>query len=172
MHTPHRHHRHRGHTFNYVVLVETLISTGESKGDILMTDLFSCFTLGATPLSMDPCTVIDTFFSHWVGQHGFGLPSHYVYTSSGHLLDTREGKNLCKELELTWKYIKQYKVILLAPDLQNILQDLTALKVISPVVSGDILLAETIFANNSKVRQDTARLTPNKSQVNSQHCRL
>ena len=84
---------------------------------------------------MDPCTVIDTFFSHWVvEQHGdgFGIPSNYVYTSSGHLLDTRKGKDLCKELELTWKYPKQQKVILLALDLQYILQDMTALKVISP----------------------------------------
>ena len=75
---------------------------------------------------MDLYMVIDTFFSHWViGQHGdgFGLPSNYVYASSGHLLNTREGK--CKELELTWKYPKQYKVILLAPNMQNILQDLT-----------------------------------------------
>ena len=48
---------------------------------------------------------------------------------------------------------------MLAPDLQNILQDLTALKVTSQVVSGDIRLAEAIFANNSKIRQDT-RLTP------------
>ena len=63
--------------------------------------------------------VIDSFFSHWVvGQHGdgFGLPSNYVCTSSGHLLDIREGMNLSKELELTWKYPKQYKVISLAPE--------------------------------------------------------
>ena len=83
-----------------------------------MTDLCSGFTLGATPPSMDPCTVIDTFFSLWVvRKHGdsVGLPSNYVYTSSGHLLDTREGENLCKELELTWKYPKYQKVISLAP---------------------------------------------------------
>ena len=61
-------------------------------------------------------------------EKSFGLPSNYVYTSSGHLLDTREGKNLCKELELTWKYPKQYNVIPLAPDLQNILQDLDSSK--------------------------------------------
>ena len=111
---------------------------------------------------MDPCTVIVTFFSHWVvGQHGdgFGLPSNYIYASSCHLLDTREGKNLCKELELTWKFPKQYKVILLAPDLQKILHDLTDLKVISSGVSGETLLAEVIFANNSRIRQDT-RLAP------------
>ena len=62
--------------------MEILKSTGESIGHVLMADLFSGFTLGATPPSMDPCTVIDTFFSHWVvdGQHGdgFGLPSNYV----------------------------------------------------------------------------------------------
>ena len=57
--------------FNNVIQVEILKSMSESKGHILMTDLFSSFTLGAT-----------TFFSHWVvdGQHGdgFGLPSNYV----------------------------------------------------------------------------------------------
>ena len=111
---------------------------------------------------MDPHTVLDTFFSHWdVGQHGdgFGIPSNYVYTSSGHLLDTREGKDLCKELELTWKYPKQQKVIRLAQDCQHILQEMKALKVISPGVPGDILLAESIFAHNSRIRRDT-RLTP------------
>ena len=35
------------------------------------------------------------------------------------------------------------------------LQDLKGLKVISPGVSGDILLAETIFAYNSRIRRDT-----------------
>ena len=35
--------------------------------------MFSSFTLGATPPSMDPCTVIDTFFSHCVGKHGDGF---------------------------------------------------------------------------------------------------
>ena len=71
--------------------------------------------------------VIDTFFSHWVvRQHGdgFGIPSNYVYTISGHLLDTKAGKNLCRELELTWKYPKQQEVIP-APDLQYILQVVT-----------------------------------------------
>ena len=47
----------------------------------------------------------------------------------------------------------------LAPDLQNFVHYLTVLKVISPGVSGDILLAEAIFANNSRIRRDT-RLTP------------
>ena len=41
----------------------------------------------------------------------------------------------------------------------TLVQDLTALKVISPGVPGDILLAEAIFVNNSKIRRDT-RLTP------------
>ena len=98
--------------FNDVVQVETIKSMDESQGNILMTDLFSGVTLGTTSPSMDPHTVIDTFFSHWViGQHGdnFGIHSNYVYTSSGHLLDTRKGKDLCKELMLTWKYPKQQK---------------------------------------------------------------
>ena len=71
-----------------------------------MTDLFSAgFTLGTTPSKMDSHTVIDTFFSLWVvGQHGdgLGMPSNYVYTSSGHMLDSKEGKDLCEELKLTW----------------------------------------------------------------------
>ena len=52
--------------------VKTIKSTDNNTGHILMTDLFSGFTLGATPLIMDPYTVIDTFFSHWVvGQPGW-----------------------------------------------------------------------------------------------------
>ena len=162
MHRPLRYHRYRGHTLQRRHTGGNNKSTDESLGHILMTNLFSGFTLGATPPSMDLCTLIDTFFSHWVvRQHGdgFGLPNNYIYTSSGHLLDTREGKTLCKELELTWKYPKQQKVISLAPDLQYILQDLPVLKVISPGVPGDILLAEALFANNSKIRRDM-RLTP------------
>ena len=58
------------------------------------------------------------------------------------MLDTKKVKDLCEELELTWKYPKLQKVILLAPDLQ----DMKALKVISPGVPGDILLTEAIFA--------------------------
>ena len=63
---------------------------------------------------MDAHTVIDTFFSFWVmglNGDGFGMPSNYVYTSSGRKLDTKEGKELCEELELTWKYPKLGKVI-------------------------------------------------------------
>ena len=81
---------------------------------------------------MDPHTVIDTFFSHWViglNSDGFGIPSNYVYTSSGRKLDTKEGRELCEELELTWKYPKLGKVITLSPDCKGIFQDL---KVISP----------------------------------------
>ena len=118
-----------------VVQLETIKSADESPGHILMTDLFSGFALGTTSSSTDPHNVIDTFFSLWVvGQHGdgFGMPSNYVNTNSGHMLDTKEGKDFCKELELTWKYPQQQKVILLAPDCQHILQDIKALKVISP----------------------------------------
>ena len=107
---------------------------------------------------MDPHTIIDTFFSLWVvGQHGvgFGIPINYVYTSSGHLLDTKEDKDLCKELELTWNYSKPQKVTPLAPECHYILQDMKALKVFSPGVPGDILLAEAIFAHNSRIRRDT-----------------
>ena len=77
------------------------------------------FTKGTTPSSMDAHTVIDTFFSLWViglNGDGFGMPSNYVYTSPGHKLDTKEGRELCEE-------------------------------------SGDILLAEAIFAHNSKITQ-------------------
>ena len=57
--------------FNDVMQVETIKSADESLGHILMTDLFSGFMLGTTPLSMVPNTVRDIFFSHWVvGQHG------------------------------------------------------------------------------------------------------
>ena len=51
------------------------------------------------PRSLDPPTVIDTFFSHWViglNGDGFGIPSNYVYTSSGRKLDTKEGGNYVK----------------------------------------------------------------------------
>ena len=81
---------------------------------------------------MDPDTVIYTFFSHWVvglNGDGFGIPNKYVYTSSGLKLDTKEGRKLCEELELTWKYPKLGKVITLSPDCKGIFQDL---KVIYP----------------------------------------
>ena len=59
---------------------------------------------------------------------------------------------MCKELELTWKYPKQYKVISLAPgpDLQNILQDLTVLKVISHGVYKPPTLLEKIGGGDHK----------------------
>ena len=137
-----------------------------------MTNLFSGFTLGATPPSMDLCTLIDTFFSHWVvRQHGdgFGLPNNYIYTSSGHLLDTREGKTLCKELELTWKYPKQQKVISLAPDLQYILQDLPVLKVISPGKKSDLCMFLVYLPPTKSVSRNVLERA---TLVNSQHCRL
>ena len=92
--------------FNDLIQVETNDSVEESPGLILMTDLFSGFTIATSPSSMDAHTVIDTFFSFWVirlNGDGFGMPSNYVYTSSGGKFDTKEGRELCKELELTWK---------------------------------------------------------------------
>ena len=82
-----------------------------------------------------------------------------MYTSSGRKLDTKEGRELCEELELTWKYPKLGKVITLSPDCKGIFQDLKALKVISPAVSEDISLAEAVFAHSSKIRKDM-RLSP------------
>ena len=72
--------------FNDVVQVEIIDSAEDNSGHILMTDLFSGLTVAATPPNMDPYTVIDTFFSHWViglNGDGFGIPNKYVYTSSG-----------------------------------------------------------------------------------------
>ena len=66
---------------------------------------------------------------------------------------------MCEELKLTWKYPKLGKVIPLGPDFQGILQDMKALKVISPGVPGDIIPAEVIFAHNSRIKRDT-RLSP------------
>ena len=40
---------------------------------------------------------------------------------------------------------------MLSPDCEGNFQDLKALKVISPAVSEDILLAEAVFAHNSKI---------------------
>ena len=74
--------------FNDVVQVETIDGAEDSSGHILMTDLFSGLTVAATPSNMDPYTVIDTFFSHWViglNGDGFGIPSKYVYISSGRI---------------------------------------------------------------------------------------
>ena len=132
--------------FKDVVQVETIDSEEESPGHILMTDLFSGFTIATTPSSMDAHTVIDTFFSLWViGLNGdwFGITSKCVYTSSGRKLDKKEGRELCEELKLTWKYPKLGKVITLSPDCKVIFQDL---KVISPAVLEDILLAEAAKA--------------------------
>ena len=52
--------------FNDVVQVETIDGAEDNSGHILMTDLFSGLTVIATLPNMDPYTVIDTFFSHWV----------------------------------------------------------------------------------------------------------
>ena len=68
-------------------------------------------------------------------------------------MDTKEGRELCEELELTWKY--QKLGITLSPDCKGIFQDMKALKVISPAVSEDILLAEAVFAHNSQIRKGT-----------------
>ena len=65
----------------------------------------------------------------------------------------KEGRKLCEELELTWKYPKVGKVITLSPDCKGIFQSFKALKVISPAVSEDILLAEAVVAHNSKLRK-------------------
>ena len=142
--------------FNDVVQVETIDGTEDSSGHILMTDFFSGLTVAATPPNMDPYMVIDTFFSHWVVElngDGFGIPNKYMYTSSGRKLDTKEGKKLCEELELTWKYSKMGKVITLSPDCKGIFfQSLQALK-------EDILLAEAVFAHNCKLRKGT-KLSP------------
>ena len=133
--------------FNDVVQVETIDGTEDNSGHILMTDLFTGLTVTATPPNMDPYTVIDTFFSHWViglNGDGFGIPNKYVYTSSGRNLDTKEGRKLCEELELIWKYPKVGKVITPSQDCKGIFQSFKALKVISPAVSEDILLAEAV----------------------------
>ena len=138
------------------MMVETIDGVEDNSGHILMTDSFSGLTEAATPPNMDPYTVIDPFFSHWVSGlngDGFGIPNKYVYTSSGQKLETKEGRKLCEELELTWKYPKVGKVIMLSPDCKCIFQSFIALKVISPAVSEDILLAEAVFAHNSKLRK-------------------
>ena len=96
--------------FNDIMQVETIDSEEKSPVHILMTDLFSGFKIGTTHSSMNTHTVIDTFFSLWViglNGDGFSMPRNYLYTSSGHKLDTKEGRKLCEELELTWKYPKQ-----------------------------------------------------------------
>ena len=82
-----------------------------------------------------------------------------MYTSSGRKLDTKEGRKVCEELELIWKYPKMGKVVTPSPDCKGIFQSFKALKVISPAVSEDILLAEAVFAHNSKLRNDI-KLSP------------
>ena len=68
--------------FNNVIQVETIKSTDENIGHILMTYLFSGFTLGATPPSMDSCTVIDTFFSHRVTGGNDPISAYALQSSS------------------------------------------------------------------------------------------
>ena len=84
-----------------------------------------------------------------------------MYTSSGRKLDTKEGRKLCEELELIWKYPNLGKVITLSPDCKGIFQSFKALKVIWPAVSEDILLAEAVFAHNSKLKKGT-KLSPSQ----------
>ena len=75
-------------------------------GCILMTDLFSD-SIGITITDADPQMVINNFVKHWVrGQYGdgFGLPTNYIFTSTGQQLDTIEGKQLCEKIGLTWGY--------------------------------------------------------------------
>ena len=113
---------------------------------------------------MDQNTVIDTFFSQWViglNGDGFGIPKKYVFTITGQKLDTKEGRKLCEELKLIWKYLKVGKVITLSPDCKHIFQSFNALKVILPAVSEDILLAEAVFAHNSKLKKGT-KLSPSQ----------
>ena len=61
--THHSHNTELTH-FNDIMQVETIDSAEESSGHILMTDLFSGLTVATTPSSMEPHTVIDTFFSY------------------------------------------------------------------------------------------------------------
>ena len=137
---------------NDVIQVEIIDGAEDNSGHMLMTDLFSGLTVTATLPNMDTHTVINTFFSHWViglNGDGFGIPTKYVFSSTGRKLDTKEGRKLCDELKLIWKYPKVGKVITLSPDCECIIKSFNALKVISPAVSEDILLAEAVFAHNS-----------------------
>ena len=59
----------------------------------------------------------------------------------------------------------------MSPDCKGIFQDLKALKVISPAVSEDILLAEAVFAHNSKLGRSQNYLPSNWSQESSQNHR-
>ena len=127
-----------------------------------MTDLFSGFTATAALPNMEPNTVIDTFFLHWVigsNGDGYGTPTKYVFTSTGRQLDNKEGRKLIEERNLNWKYPKIGKVITLSPDCQRLIQSFNALKVKSPEMPEDTLLAEAVFAHNSKLKKG-AKLSP------------
>ena len=97
VYTPLRQYRHRVHPFNHVVQVETIDGVEECSGHILMTNLFSGFTIATASSSMDQHMVIDTFFSLWVIGLNSKPSSNYVYTSSGRKLDTKEGRELCED---------------------------------------------------------------------------
>ena len=88
---------------NDVIQVEIIDGAEDNSGHMLMTDLFSGLTVTATLPNMDTHTVINTFFSHWViglNGDGFGIPTKYVFSSTGRKLDTKEGRKLCDELKL------------------------------------------------------------------------
>ena len=117
--------------FNEVVQVEIIANTESNPGHILMTDLFSGFTATAALPNMEPNTVIDTFFLHWVigpNGDGYGTPTKYVFTSTGRQLDNKEGRKLIEERNLNWKYPKNrkgnYSFPRLSPDLKMIQQNL------------------------------------------------
>ena len=148
--------------FNEVVQVETISNTESNPGHILMTDLFSGFTATAALPNMEPNTVIDTFFRHWIiglNGDGYGTPTKYVFTTTGRQLDNKEGRKLIEERNLNWKYPKIGKVITLSLDYQRIIQSFNAVKVKSPEIPEDTLLAETVFAHNSKLKKG-AKLSP------------
>ena len=148
--------------FNEVVQVETISNTESNPGHILMTDLFSGFTATAALPNMESNTVINTFFLHWVigpNGDGYGRPTKYVFTSTGRQLDNKEGRKLIEERDLTWKYPKIGKVITLSPDCQRLIQSFNVLKVKSPEMPEDTLLAEAVFAHNSKLKKG-AKLSP------------
>ena len=85
-------------------------------------------------------------------------PSMYLQLT-GCKLDNKEGRKLIEERNLSWKYPKVGKVITLSPDCQRILQSFNALKVNSPEIPEDTLLAEAVFAHNSKLKKGT-KLSP------------
>ena len=86
------------HFYDVVVQVEIHKDADLDTGCILMTDLFSNFTVGITVTDTNPL-LINNFVTHWVqGKYGdgFGLPTNYMFTSTGQQLDTVEGRQLCK----------------------------------------------------------------------------